>query len=883
MPPDILFSARYRIIVKESANRPLAQMQNETSDRTSAQRNSASPAAEFIDNRPGVSVHKAIQTMADRHAERLSVVQNPATRSTTGRPAQAWARPDEAVLQPMSRASVVQLVGNGYYDALLDDDEEDVDTEEDAAGEYSDDDDVRSGSGSDDDEEESVAYVDVIKEGIAHSPPAFVINAILPYSDVDRIPVVVEAMLHGLNRRLYGDRVGIVLGINAKNTQVRELQVAMRQAQRHANGWRLPIGLVPITWSEKSFPYGKIRNAVMQSAETRQITDAFIGRNYHPYVSIQDFDAGKRLVPPSRGEREGIHIFRAVERLMGNTMRPLMIGGGYRPNPDLVAQTLARIASAFPGEENAERRRTLSEEVNAPGFAEGYAAHVRADMNSRQILAGTHPLLPYTPEPNLFLDGMALRFSADLGAPAPAFGEGAAEFAHLAKTLSAVEQAELSHYYLPRYHQARADEPVRKSTPTSERVFDLGDLDGDDDGAAAIPASPDRSDDESLMRARPGQEHFLDIDELDDDDAAVAPRLPDKSDVLSRLSGDLQNNRNPYRGQNYVVDYQNLAIQTDLSRLAFSLLSTGKDPQSHVGLATPADRFFDDKSAKQGASMRGFSDRLTSGDAPSIAPSGMERLPAASSSSEAEDEDIRRTSLFFGMAPKLSDPGSKEARAKEMPFRAKNAMSLAISRPFPEDGPFAGMSTGIQPSQKTLAFGLTSMQSSIEISKLALLLQAFMQAALGRGTPMDGNCLYHAVYQASNGNVAANLAEAAKLRQTTVNWVLNGANLPLVARFAYNNGTSIDDLVDIISSDRGWAGNAGDLAPRILASALNITLVLHQGGGITRLTPLSGGGAREVHVDLAGAHYSVHLSGAGGSPSISSPKPDRGDSKDGEA
>ena len=129
---------------------------------------------------------------------------------------------------------------------------------------------------------------------------------------------------------------------------------------------------------------------------------------------------------------------------------------------------------------------------------------------------------------------------------------------------------------------------------------------------------------------------------------------------------------------------------------------------------------------------------------------------------------------------------------------------------------------------------------------------------IDRGTPMDGNCLYHALIQAQNGgHVDANAA--ATLRQFAVEWVLRDENLGLVSEYAFNHGVWIDDLVGTLAQNGNWAGQAGDLVPRVLASALQTTIVVHQPSGAPiRLEPLNGESQRTIEVDLQDNHYSVH-------------------------
>jgi hypothetical protein len=144
-----------------------------------------------------------------------------------------------------------------------------------------------------------------------------------------------------------------------------------------------------------------------------------------------------------------------------------------------------------------------------------------------------------------------------------------------------------------------------------------------------------------------------------------------------------------------------------------------------------------------------------------------------------------------------------------LPSEEHNSMSSAISLGFPSSSPFAGISTGIQSSQRNFAFGLTPMVVSHAVQRFQFLLERRLKS-VGRGTPLDGNCLYHAVVQAQNGGEVDHDA-AAKLRELAVNWALNPANLPTLAQNAFDHGAGIDELIDTLSTNGDWSGDPGDL------------------------------------------------------------------------
>ncbi|MFI6845115.1 protein-glutamine glutaminase family protein [Kitasatospora sp. NPDC050467] len=123
--------------------------------------------------------------------------------------------------------------------------------------------------------------------------------------------------------------------------------------------------------------------------------------------------------------------------------------------------------------------------------------------------------------------------------------------------------------------------------------------------------------------------------------------------------------------------------------------------------------------------------------------------------------------------------------------------------------------------------------------------------------PPDGDCLYHAV----NTVLFPGVPDALALRTRVLDWVLENDNLLAVTTFAAEHGTTINDLALTIGLTGNWNTAAGDLAPRVVASALGVRLHIHQSGAQTHvLEPLNGQQAtRDVHLALAGDHYSAFV------------------------
>jgi len=692
-----------------------------------------------------------------------------ALRSGAGQLAPAWTRPVPAAGEGSHGLVIQRLPGNGAYDKAIE-----------ILG--------------DQDLEEN--YLDLVGRNVeTDARPAFIVNTILSYSEVGKIEEVIRAIVEGTKRP-----VAVVLGINAPQAAGKELDQAIQKAEKTIAGFDFPVVIVKSTWKGKTFPFGTMRNEVMHSKETKALTRHFASLGHHPYISIQDFDTGSRKVPG----KEALHIFDVLDQLMADQgPHPLMIAGGYRSGEDLVASTTGRFKAK--GEEVPEALTT----GEGKAFSEEFAEHISTDMASRQEYAKIHPLLPYSPEPNLFLDALAVAYGSQLGLEPLNFGKGAAEFTQLAKLLPSYEKAELAHHY-GALHESAPSEMEVENIPKEKLLINRKDIDLDKELADL---------DKELAKKR-GRE------ELD----------RDQEEIENQLSVDVQTGRHPRRGQTYLVDFTNLTVETDLSRLAYSYLY-GKDPQSHIGFSIVADRFFDTKTAKKGTSMDVAQEKLLALD-PKERQSSLKELLFPSD--EAEEGNARKK-------PKL-------ANQSYMPKRTTNLMSSALSTSFGA-GPFSSYSTGIQPSQKMFAFGATAL--ILSQAKLRLLADQLILGlkSIGNGTPMDGNCLYHAIIQVGNGGQVDD-DRAAGLRQETVTWALN--NLDLVSQYAFDHGVDIDNLIDTLSKSGNWAGTAGDLTPQIVASAINRNIrIVTTTGNVYTIQPLAGPGAATITLQLEHQHYSV--------------------------
>jgi hypothetical protein len=325
------------------------------------------------------------------------------------------------------------------------------------------------------------AYLAHVKNSIDESRPmAFIVNAILPYQAVDRIPAVVDAIVRGFSD---GSRVAVVLGVNARAGDAANLDAALAGARAVIEQVPVPVALVRSVFpDEGEFPYGTMRNAVLHSEECRRMTEAFAATGRHPYISVQDFDTGSRQVPGGR------HVFEHFERRLGDSddmaseesrpVRPLLAAGGYRldsSDDELIGGVRDRYRKenrAWPDE--LAEKPTEAQLAKRTTFLDRFKTALAADMQQRDALAKIHPLLPYAPEPNLLFDALPNLLgpkeeSAEEGAYPFAFGPGGAEFSALGRGVNAYNAWELSKRSSQHHEGAPEASPVDATTPTRDR------------------------------------------------------------------------------------------------------------------------------------------------------------------------------------------------------------------------------------------------------------------------------------------------------------------------------------------------------------------------------------------------------------------------------
>lgn len=321
------------------------------------------------------------------------------------------------------------------------------------------------------------------------SEASFVVNSIFPHSQYKSMPVVVGKMLEGLSAESRG-RVSIVLGMNAtKGSKGFRLNVANAKelASKLSEEYGVLIDIKPIEFEAKYdkghqliVPYGSLRNQLMSSHETRGATERLVSARTHAYISFQDFDAGDRRVVGSGGRHIFDHLnesmkggslswelpaespFDEVEAEAPAGSRPLMIGGGYYSSPEYLTSMLkSRLGDA----KFKQHERGLKEVIKR------FSARVEADMSGRGSWAKLHPLLPYSPEPNMFVDATAVYKPSPSGTRI-AFGDGGTEFLQLANSLGEYNQDELTSIYQGRLgHGEQEDDDVRSALSVAEQTL----------------------------------------------------------------------------------------------------------------------------------------------------------------------------------------------------------------------------------------------------------------------------------------------------------------------------------------------------------------------------------------------------------------------------
>ncbi|MFI6156398.1 hypothetical protein ACIBCA_27345 [Kitasatospora sp. NPDC051170] len=728
----------------------------------------------------------------------------------------------------------------------------------------------------------------------------FVVNTMTAHGDVERIVPVINRIVEGLDPATR-QRVVVVVGVNAprpaRGQEPTALNAAVARARELVRDLDIPVAVVSDTfkWTRKKgklvFPYGTMRNSVLNSAPTHQLIDAMLERGLHPYLSVQDFDLGSRLVPSGR------HFFDHVQEVLRrpqprpdhpnaydgpewtartdgpdrpdgddgtwNPDRPLAFSGGYRVPDDpegvarLISETTDRLKGKHPELWKSDRGRHL--------LVERWRRAIREDMEERDWQATYAPLLPYAPEPNLLVDGLAVRLKGEDGKPFLQWGNGGAEFEDLGRRLNRLNAWELG----------RRQEPLLKDLPDTVYVPKLEWVPNQQPAASPRP---------------PG----------------MKVRRQGRDEIIEQTRADASNNRLPNRGSAFRTDFEHGAVVTDLSRLAATQLEAvwNKAHKAELDEAAKAAEAagqppLEDKPVpKRKAKARDEQDEEDNAedDGPMLGQSHVQLTTVTgrlfSNDTGVRDPDsgkLNPRGAKKGTSPskyrKAYNPGDKVRLGTDEPLGPGNTWNpserdaawlggaahnlLSHSTSAPLGGPFTGIHAGIQPEHRTVVTHTLALSTpAFRLGRrLAMLRDTpdLLEGLPARGlndpqgyqisgrVPADGDCLYHAVNAAVN---IQGVHDALGLRDLVVEWMLRPGNLQAVAALAQTRGTNLEELFLTVALTGNWATGAGDLAPMLVASTLGARLHIHVGGVMHTMRPLNGSAAGDIHLHLEGNHYS---------------------------
>ncbi|MEF3115719.1 putative T7SS-secreted protein [Streptomyces chrestomyceticus] len=446
------------------------------------------------------------------------------------------------------------------------------------------------------------------------NPMAYVVNTVVRASDIageagrQRLRDFLTAITTD-PRGAYEGKFAVVIGVNGRADKMADINAAVRGA---LDGLDVPypVAAVGIGWTGKDFPFGTVRNVTMTSPPSRYLVRSMMYDPHqpaHPYFSFMDFDTYQRLVP------SGDHVFQhfVKEFAMGGDgiqpLRPLTMSGGYRlpegnvPGADtaqLIEDTNKRLAEEHAKDVAKGKAvgppHTVSE-ADLPAFDTA----VRADMRARTRLVGIHPLLPYSPEPNLFTDAAAtLLDRVGPGWQPIRFSPGTSEFNGLAETLNSFNAWELNRT-LPVLDRSAfpGDSLVHRLTDreieaVAQRPYDRAyGADVDTPTAGQIDAVRQR-----LAARGPGggSDGPLSTPEIDAVSRLLTPG--ELNAIATRQAERLiaaHTNTLPDRGVPFVTDFEGAATPTDLSRMMEGLFGNRPAlPQDHNDVRQAMGRMF---------------------------------------------------------------------------------------------------------------------------------------------------------------------------------------------------------------------------------------------------------------------------------------------------
>ncbi|KWT59412.1 hypothetical protein ADL21_24335 [Streptomyces albus subsp. albus] len=490
-----------------------------------------------------------------------------------------------------------------------------------------------------------------------NTPMAYVVNTVVHHGEITgeagrrRLRDFLTAITTD-PRGGYQGRFAVVLGINGAANRMTEINAAVRGALDGLDDLPYPVAAVGIGWSGRDFPFGTVRNVTMTSPPSRYLVRSMMfdpHRPAHPYFSFMDFDTHQRLVPS--GDHVFQHFVREFEMGGGTApLRPLSMSGGYRlpeghlPGADtaqLIEDTNRRLAAehakaledaAAKAEREAKKAAKAAAGTGTPvpdaaeaGPATGkkgkgkgkskevgplhtvsaadlpaFDTAIRADRRARVRLARIHPNLPYSPEPNLFVDAATtLLDRVGTGWHPIRFSPGTSEFNGLAESLnsfnawelnrtlpvldrSAFPDGSLVHRLTDQEIEAVAQRPYDRAdgadtgTPTAEQLDAVRQrLAGRGPGGTGTDGPLTTSEIDAVSR-------LLGPGELDAIETRHAERL------IAAHTYTL-----PERGVPFVTDFEGAAVPTDLSRMMQGQFGEGHAlPQDHDDVRQAMGRMF---------------------------------------------------------------------------------------------------------------------------------------------------------------------------------------------------------------------------------------------------------------------------------------------------
>ncbi len=587
-------------------------------------------------------------------------------------------------------------------------------------------------------EQESIEFVQQsLKE---RRQPAFIVNVILPFTDLENFEAFAVSMLEGFRSKDY-KRIAIVLEVNAPASQKKAFleefadSKKIKEIEKMIAKFAFPVAVVRFIYRKINggCAYGSARNAVLHSAETKMLIEYFALKSLHPYISFQDFDFCSRRV---NDNDSGEHIFYRIQRILKRKIIPYVFGIGYRPVP--LEEMTKKVQAALCAKDIFIDYYLIKEKIKK------FSNFIENDMKHRDMYSKMHPLFSYMSEPALFVDGIAVLKASVLSKTLLNFSNGRSEFDGFAKKLHQYMAEELEHFYRKRLEEGlRKDLSEKRKSPINWFFGAVDLLNSEDEKyknllssqLIAIFFAKLRCDKARKMHDAHHNKWEEDFENLRNAFINTMMKknsskyVSDKSffesamkvflqkcaysyeEVSAELMVNAQNNRHLIRGQSFFTDFQT-TIETDTFRLAYDYFHN-KKPQNHIDYRIIASRTFDGKGEKAGASLKSIVNYFN----------GLPDIKNVKEIKEEKNEIIKDKFLHFGF--NVYDPKKSTFNQAIFDFIKENEIILGsqesqklgsqLSFPFSEEGPFFGEYAGIfLNAQKTFFTHQVAIQKTLE-------------------------------------------------------------------------------------------------------------------------------------------------------------------------